>query len=113
MDVAQAVVVSVEEIVVAVEAASVIVVVAAVVVASAIAVVVAVVAVSAEIAVDAVDVEVAEVAVEASVLEPRLLSSPIPVSQESSSPVAKMISFLLRTLPLESPCTTKSVSLLK
>ncbi len=106
MDVAQAVVVSVEEIVVVAVAAvaSVIVEVAAVVAEVAVA----------EIAVVAVAVVVvAEVAVEALVLEPRLLSSPIPVSQEFSSPVAKMISFLQRTLPLESPCTTKSVSLLK
>ncbi len=105
---AQAVVVSVEEIVevaaVAVEASA--------IVEAVVASVVAAVAVV-EIAVVAVAVEVAEVAVEALVLEPRLLSSPIPVSQEFSSPVAKMISFLLRTLPLESPCTTKSVSLLK
>ena len=70
---------------------------------------VAVVAV-AEIEVVAVDPVAAEVAL---ALVPRSLSSPIPVSQESSCLVERMISFLQRTPPLESPSTTKSVFQLK
>ena len=66
---------------------------------AAVVVVVAVVVVA--VAVDAV----------ALVLELRLLWSPILVSQEFSCPVVKMISFSRRTLPLESLCTMKSVSL--
>ena len=68
---------------------------------AAVVVVVAVVVVA--VAVDAV----------ALVLELRLLWSPILVSQEFSCPVVKMISFSRRTLPLESLCTMKSVSLLR
>lgn len=85
-----------------------------------VAVVVAVVAsateaVVASVAVVAVaEIEVVAVAAEVALaLVPRSLSSPIPVSQESSCLVERMISFLQRTPPLESPSTTKSVFQLK
>ena len=82
-------------------------------VAEVVAVVVAAVAVIEAAVVVVVAVVVVAVAVDAValVLELRLLWSPILVSQEFSCPVVKMISFSRRTLPLESLCTMKSVSL--
>ena len=89
-----------------------------VVVASADAAVVIAVAVVASVLVVAVAIVVAVVAavaveVPVSVLEPRLLLSPIPDSQVFSSQEARMIFFLPRTPPLESPSTTRSASVLK
>lgn len=63
-----------------------------------------------EIEVVAVAAVVAEVAL---ALVPRSLSSPIPVSQESSCLVERTISFLQRTQPLASQSTTRSVFQLK
>ena len=66
---------------------------------------------AADVAVVEIEVAVAALAVAevALALVPRSLSSPIPVSQESSSLVERMISFLPRTQPLESQSTTRSV----